>query len=67
MKKPTYYLWYNNFSTQEEYRQTKEKLTECGFRVVTYSDGSKEKDIHNGLKMLIKNHYSENTTYTREC
>ncbi len=57
MKKPTYYLWYSNFSTNEEYKHTKETLTEYGFRVVTYFDGAKEKDIHDGLKQLIKNHY----------
>ncbi len=56
MKKPTYYLWFNSFSTKEEYEQIKEGLTKCGFRIVTYFDGADKKDIHTGLKQLIKNH-----------
>lgn len=58
MKKPTYYLWFNSFSTKEEYEQIKEGLTKCGFRIVTYFDGTDKKDIHTGLKQLIKNHCS---------
>ncbi len=63
MKKPTYYLWHNNFSTDEEYKHTKKALTAYGFRVVTFFDGANEKNIHNGLKALIKNHYTEFPSY----
>lgn len=59
MRKPTYYLWYNHFSTQDEYEQTKERIVRQGFRVVTYFDGAEGRNIHDGLKRLIKNHYSE--------
>lgn len=62
MKKPTYYLWYSNFSTDEEYTHSKEALTAYGFRVVTFFDGGNGKNIHNGLKALIRNHYTENAT-----
>lgn len=58
MNKPTYYLWYNSFSSRKEYEQAKEKISGYGFRVVTYFDGQKEKNIHYGLKQLIINHLS---------
>lgn len=57
MAKPTYYLWRNDFSTQEEFEVVKECFTRIGFRVVTYLDGPQEKDIHNGIKTLIQNHW----------
>ena len=59
MKKPTYYLWKNNFSSQEEYEKTKEKYRNLGFRVVTYLDGKNDNNIHDGLKAVIKHHFHE--------
>ena len=56
MKKPTYYLWRNDFSTQEEY-----EVERIGFRVVTYFDGKQDQDIHAGIKALVRNHWKENT------
>ena len=53
MKKPTYYLWQNDFSTQEEYKAAKE-------RFVTYLDGNPDQDIHTGIKALVRNHWKEN-------
>ncbi|WP_373249137.1 hypothetical protein [Mediterraneibacter gnavus] len=58
MSKPTYYLWQNDFSSQEECNLAKEKYTKLGFRVVTYLDGTENKNIHDGLKAVIKNHYN---------
>lgn len=60
MKKPTYYLWRNDFSTQEEYETAKERFEEIGFRVVTYLDGNQEQNIHAGIKALVRNHWEEN-------
>ena len=57
MRKPTYYLWKKDFSSEEEYTAAKNKDGNLGFRVVTYLDGQKDKDIHEGLKAVIKNHY----------
>ena len=57
MSKPTYYLWKNDFSSTEEYETAKDKYRKLGFRVVTYLDGQDDKDIHMGLKAVIKNHY----------
>lgn len=57
--KPTYYLWRNDFSTQEKYEAVKDYFTRIGFRVVTYYDGQEEKNIHIAIKMLIKNHWKE--------
>ena len=54
--KPTYYLWKNDFPTEEAFEQTKEKYRKLGFRVVTYLDGRSENNIHDGLKAIIKNH-----------
>lgn len=56
MNKPTYYLWKNDFSSQEEYEKAKEKYRNLGFRVVSYLDGRNDKNIHDGLKAVIKNH-----------
>lgn len=57
MSKPTYYLWRNDFSSQEEFEKAKEQYRKHGFRVVTYLDGQEDKNIHDGLKAIIKNHY----------
>ena len=59
MSKPTYYLWRNDFSSQEEFETAKEQYRKLGFRVVTYLDEKKDKNIHDGLKVIIKNHYKE--------
>lgn len=61
IKKPTYYLWRNDFSTQEEYEAEKERFSKIGFRVVTYLDGKSDHDIHTGIKALVKNHWEENS------
>ncbi len=61
MSKPTYYLWKNNFTSQEEFQAAKEKYRKLGFRVVAYIDGPTDKNIHNGLKNIIKNHYDSFT------
>lgn len=60
MKKPTYYLWRNDFSTQEEYKEAQERFERIGFRVVTYLDGNPDQDIHTGIKTLVRNHWKEN-------
>ncbi|WP_418745878.1 hypothetical protein [Frisingicoccus sp.] len=59
MRKPTYYLWRNDFSTQEDYEAAKEYFTGIGFRVVSYFDGRNKNGIHDGLKAIIKNHLKE--------
>lgn len=56
MNKPTYYLWRNDFSSQQEFEEAKVLFLNLGFRVVVFLDGSSEKNIHDGLKSLIKNH-----------
>lgn len=62
MKKATYYLWRNDFPTQEEYEATKEHFTGIGFRVVTYLDGKQDKNIHTGIKALVRNHRKNSFT-----
>lgn len=57
MSKPTYYLWRNEFQTQQEFEKIKTKYRELGFRVVTFLDGSSDKDINEGIKAVIGNHY----------
>ena len=59
MSKPTYYLWKNDFSSTEEYETAKDKYRKLGFRVVTYLDGQNDKNIHDGLKAVIKNHFHD--------
>lgn len=61
INKPTYYLWRDHFSTQEDFDAAKERFTRIGFRVVTYFDGQPNKDIHIGMKALIRNHWEDNS------
>lgn len=56
MSKPTYYLWKNDFSTEEAFIKAKEKFTNLGFRVVTFNDRKKEKDLREGIRAVIQNH-----------
>lgn len=56
VEKPTYYLWKQNYNTEEELQETKDKYIKNGFRVVIYRDGLTEKNIQEGIKALIKNH-----------
>ena len=63
MSKSTYYLWKNDFSSQEEYETAKDKYMKLGFRVVTYLDGQKNRNIHDGLKAVIKNHYRDTNIF----
>lgn len=59
LHKPTYYLWRSDFSSQEEFEAERKKYTDIGFRVVTFSDGDPDADIHNGIRALIKNHLAD--------
>jgi hypothetical protein len=59
LKKPTYYLWRDDYATQEEYINEKKRYTRMGFRVVTFIDGPKDRDINEGIKAVIKNHISD--------
>jgi len=61
LNKPTYYLWKNNFSTQEDFEKAKETYKNLGFRVVTYLDTANNNDILVGLKEIIKNHYGDSS------
>ena len=56
LRKPTYYIWRDNYSTQEEYEIAKERYTKMGFRVVTFKDGRNDYDIQEGIRAVIKNH-----------
>ena len=59
MQKPTYYLWRTCYSSSKDFEADKEKYTKTGFRVVTFTDGQPDKNIHTGLKALIRNHINE--------
>lgn len=61
INKPTYYLWRDHFSTQEDFDTAKERFTRIGFRVVTYLDSQPSNDIHIGMKALIRNHWGDDT------
>lgn len=61
MKKPTYYLWKNDFPTEEEFKNAKEKYQTLGFRVVTFCDGPEIYDIHKGIRTMIQNHIDGST------
>ncbi|MDO4941473.1 MAG: hypothetical protein Q4E73_01370 [Lachnospiraceae bacterium] len=60
MAKPVYYLWKSDFQNEDALSKEKKKYTDFGFRVVIYQDAQSEKNIHDGLKALIKNHYPIN-------
>ena len=59
LRKPTYYLWRNDFSSQEEFEAERRKYVCIGFRVVTFQDGNPDTDIHEGIKALVKNHWND--------
>lgn len=59
MRKPTYYLWRSDFSSQQEFEAQWDKYIRIGFRVVTFLDGQPETSIHTGIKALVKNHWHE--------
>ena len=46
LRKPTYYLWRSDFSSQEEFEAERRKYVGIGFRVVTFQDGNPDTDIH---------------------
>ena len=52
-----YYLWRNDFSSQEEFEAERKKYADIGFRVVTFWDGDVNANIHDGIKALVKNHW----------
>ena len=59
MSQPTYYLWRNEFRTEEEFENYKVKYRNLGFRVVAFLDGDQNKDINEGLVAIIRNHYED--------
>ena len=59
LRKPTYYLWRNDFSSQEEFEAERRKYVGIGFRVVTFQDRNPDTDIHEGIKALVKNHWDD--------
>lgn len=59
LHKPTYYLWRTNYVSQEEFESDREKYVKNNFRVVTFLDGEPDRNIHDGIKTLIKNHIEE--------
>lgn len=58
LPKPTYYLWRSDFVSQEDFEAERKKYADTGFRVVTFSDGTPDADISDGIKALIRNHCS---------
>lgn len=61
LRKPTYYLWRAEYISSEDFEADKEKYTKIGFRVATFADGRSDKNIHDGIKALIRNHIKEIT------
>ena len=57
LRKPTYYLWRTDFSSQEEFEAERKKYADIGFRVVTFLDGDSNVNIHDEIKALVKNHW----------
>ena len=56
LRKPTYYLWRTDFSSQEKFEAERKKYADIGFRGVTLLDGDSNTNIHDGSKALGKNH-----------
>ena len=57
LRKPTYYLWRNDFSSQEEFEAERRNYADIGCRGVTFLDGDSNTNIHDGIKALVKNHW----------
>ena len=56
LKKITYYLWRNSFSSQEAYEKAKARLSDMGFRVVTFTDGPDSRPLWEAVRAVIENH-----------
>ncbi len=56
LRKPTYYLWRNDFSSRQEFETAREQYINIGFRVVAFLDGPADADIHTGIRAFLKNH-----------
>jgi hypothetical protein len=52
-------LWRTDYTSSEDFEADKEKYRKIGFRVVAFADGQPDKNIHNGIKALIRNHIKE--------
>ena len=63
MRKPTYYLWRNEFQESQELKEMETRYRNSGFRVVIFRDGTPDKDIHEGIKAIIKNYCEETGGY----
>lgn len=61
MNKPTYYLWKNDFPTEEAFKNAKEKYRTLGFRVVTFQDGPQNHEILEGIRAMLQNHSNGST------
>ena len=48
-----------SFAQTDVFEAERKKYTDIGFRVVTFSDGDPDADIHNGIRALIKNHLAD--------
>ena len=59
MSKPTYYLWRNEFQAEQEFENYVVKYRNLGFRVVTFLDGNQNRDINEGMRAIIANHYKD--------
>lgn len=69
MGKPTYYLWLDDFHSQTDFENTKDRYIKMGFRVVTFREEKQDGDIQGdirrergdsgiqeGIMAVIKNH-----------
>ena len=56
MRKPTYYLWRNDFSSQEEFEAERRKYADIGFRVSHFW-----MEIQTLIFMMVLKHWSKIT------
>jgi hypothetical protein len=59
VSKPTYYLWKTDRMDIKELERQEQYWSSLGFRTVVFQDKSLERDIHKGLKEIIKNHMAD--------
>lgn len=57
MKKPIYYLHKPKEQSNQDFNRQKDFLVSIGFFVVVLQEGGQQKEIQDGIKLLLQNHY----------
>lgn len=57
MKKPIYYLHKPKEQSNQDFNRQKDFLVSIGFFVVVLQEGGQQREIQDGIKLLLQNHF----------